>query len=58
MYKILLKMIENTDLCIMNNSGNTILHYIVMKNLWTLKEVKDILINGITHMNLFITNNK
>ena len=56
MCKILLKMIENTDLCIMNNNGNTIMHYIVMKNLWTLPEVKEILVNGTTHMNLFITN--
>jgi ankyrin repeat protein len=55
-YSILLKMIENTDINIMNNNGDTILHLIVMKNLWTLDEIKNILINGKTHMNIFILN--
>ncbi len=54
MYSILLKMIKNTNLNIMNNYGNTILHYIVKKNLWTLSEVKDILINH--NLNIFIVN--
>ncbi len=55
-YSILLKMIENTDINIMNNNGDTILHLIVIKNLWTLDEIKNILINGKTHMNIFILN--
>lgn len=56
LYSILLKMIENTDINTMNNNGDTPLHLIIMKNLWTLDEVKKILINGKTHMNIFILN--
>ncbi len=54
--KLLLKMLENTDLNIMNNEGNTILHYIALKELWLLPEVKTILINSNFNMNLFIIN--
>ncbi len=56
LYKCLLKMIEKTDINIMNNNGYTILHYIAMKNLFTLSDIKNILTNGLTHMNLFIKN--
>ena len=56
LYKCLLKMIEKTDINIMNNNGYTILHYIAMKNLITLTDIKNILTNGLTHMNLFIKN--
>jgi ankyrin repeat protein len=55
-YGILLKMITNTDLNIMNNNGNTIMHYIAMKNLWKLPDINQILINGNIHMNIFIIN--
>jgi ankyrin repeat protein len=54
MYKILLKMIEYTDINVMNNDGNTIMHYIVMKNLWQLDEIKKILLTK--NINVFITN--
>ncbi len=54
MYMILLKMIKYTDLNVMNNDGNTPMHYIVMKNLWQLPEVKNILITK--NINVFITN--
>jgi ankyrin repeat protein len=56
LYKCLLKMIEKTDINIMNNNGYTILHYIAMKNLHTLIDIRNILTNGLTHMNLFIKN--
>lgn len=56
LYKCLLKMIEKTDINIMNNNGYTILHYIAAKNLFVLNDIKKILTNGLTHMNLFIKN--
>ncbi len=55
-YNILLKMLENTDINIMNNEGNTILHYIALKDLWLLPEIKNILINSNFNMNIFIIN--
>jgi ankyrin repeat protein len=54
LYSILLKLIENTDLNIMNNNGDTILHLIAQKNLYTLEEIKNILIKK--PLNLFIKN--
>ncbi len=56
LFNILLKMIENTDINIINMNGFTCLHYIVFKKLFTIPEIKNILTNGKTHMNLFITN--
>lgn len=53
---ILLKLIENTDINIINMDGMTCLHYIATKNLFTIPQIKEILTNGKTHMNLFITN--
>jgi ankyrin repeat protein len=56
MFDILLKLIEKTDINIINMDGFTSLHYIAMKNLFSITQVKHILTNGKTHMNLFITN--
>jgi ankyrin repeat protein len=56
MFDILLKLIENTDINIINMDGFTSLHYITMKNLFSIPQIKKILINGKTHMNLFIIN--
>ena len=53
---ILLKLIENTDINIINMDGYTGLHYIAIKKLYTNPEIKNILTNGNCHMNLFITN--
>ena len=53
---ILIKLIENTDINIINMNGFTVLHYIAMKKLFTIPQIKEILTNGKTHMNLFITN--
>jgi ankyrin repeat protein len=53
-YAMLLKMLEYTDINVMNNDGNTIMHYIVMKNLWDLDEIKKILLTK--NINVFITN--
>jgi ankyrin repeat protein len=54
--KLLLKLLENTDINIINNDGLTCLHYIVINNLFTNPEIKEILTNGKTQMNLFIYN--
>jgi len=54
LFNILLKLIENTDINIMNNNGYTVLYYIVIKNLWILDKVKDILEHK--QLNIFITN--
>ena len=53
-FNILLKMIENTDINIINMEGITCLHLIAMKNLFTIPEIKSILTKS--RMNLFITN--
>jgi hypothetical protein len=58
LYNILVTMIKNTDINIMNNEGNSILYYIIIKNLYILDEIKDILINSKTNLNLYITNKK
>ncbi len=55
--KIILKLIENTNINIQNNQGITPLHILVEKNLWKVEKVKNILKNGKTHMNLFISDN-
>ena len=54
---ILLKMIENTNLNIMNNKGVTSLHLLIELDLWKVKKIQDILTNGKKEMNLFITDN-
>jgi ankyrin repeat protein len=53
---LLLKLIENTDLNIINNKRMTPLHYIAINSLYLNDDIKQILINGKTHMNLFIKN--
>ena len=53
---ILELFVENTNLNIMNNMGVTPLHILVSKNLWTIDSIMKILTNGLTHMNLFISN--
>jgi ankyrin repeat protein len=51
--------LHDTNINLMNNTGVTPLHIIVNKNLWTINSIKNILINGNIHMNLFIvTKNK
>jgi ankyrin repeat protein len=55
-FDILLKLIENTDINIINMDGFTSLHYIAIKSLFSIPQIKKILTNGKTHMNLFITN--
>ncbi len=52
--KTLCILIEHTDLNIINNDGNTILYFIVIKNLWTLEDIKKILVNK--PLNIFIAN--
>ena len=54
--KILLKLLESTDINIINNDRLTCLHYIAINSLFTNPEIKEILINGKTYMNLFINN--
>lgn len=54
LYLILIKLIELTELNIMNNNGNTCLYYIVKKKLWKLDKIKNIL--KMKSMNLFIVN--
>ncbi len=51
---ILLKLIENTNINIINNKRMTPLHYIAINSLYLNDDIKQILINGKTHMNLFI----
>ena len=50
-------MIKNTDINIMNNEGNSILYYIIIKKLYLLDEIKEILINS-NYLNLYITNKR
>lgn len=56
MYNIVLRMLQHTDINIMNNDGNTVLHYMVLKNIWNVDKIKEYLVNGTTHMNIFICN--
>lgn len=49
-------IILNTNINIQNNIGVTPLFLIVQKNLWLEESIKNILINGKIHLNLFITN--
>ncbi len=51
---ILLKLIENTDLNIINNNRETVLYYIVRLNLWQDDDIKNILMNK--PLNIFILN--
>ncbi len=51
---ILLKLIENTDLNIMNNDINTVLRNIFIQNLWKDEDIKKILVNK--PLNIFIPN--
>ncbi len=51
---LLLKLLENTNINIINNKRMTPLHYIAINSLYMNDDVKQILINGKTHMNLFI----
>ena len=51
---ILLKLLQHTDINVMNNDGNTPMHIIVIKKLWQLPEVKKILLTK--NINIFITN--
>ncbi len=57
LYNILLTMIKNTDINIMNNEGNSILYYIIIKKLYLLDKIKEILINS-NYLNLYITNKR
>lgn len=52
--KVLLKLLENTNLNIINNKRTTPLHYIIINDLYINDDVKEILTNGTTHLNLFI----
>uniref|UniRef100_A0A6C0HVB8 Uncharacterized protein n=1 Tax=viral metagenome TaxID=1070528 RepID=A0A6C0HVB8_9ZZZZ len=51
---LLLKLLENTNINIINNKRMTPLHYIAINSLYLNDDIKQILINGKTHMNLFI----
>jgi len=51
---ILLKLLENTNLNIINNKRITPLYYIIINSLYINDDVKEILTNGTTHLNLFI----
>ncbi len=51
---IIIKLIEHTDLNIMNNDGNTILYLLVLKKIWTDEDIKNKLINK--PLNIFISN--
>ena len=52
--ELLLKLLENTNINIINNKRMTPLHYIAINSLYLNDDIKQILINGKTHMNLFI----
>lgn len=51
---ILLKLIEHTDLNIMNNNSSTVLRNIVNQNLWKDEDIKKLLVNK--PLNIFIPN--
>ena len=53
---ILEELLLHTNINIMNNNKNTILYLLVIKKLYKNDKIKQILTNGITIMNLFITN--
>ena len=53
---ILEELLLYTNINIMNNNKNTILYLLVLKKLYKNDKIKHILTNGITIMNLFITN--
>ena len=53
---ILLMFIEKTNINIQNNMGITSLYIMISKKLYNINSIVDILTNGETHMNIFISN--